>query len=401
MKRFLYILSISALLLTRSSVLVYAQESADTIQVQDTISVGEIAPVQKVSKKEKIKANIKKKGSAIYRFIKQFDDIDPEYILPNYYNYTAMLQNTNYFQVYKFRGRDINGNSQSLTIKPSHSIKVGPYFGWRWIFLGYTFDVGHPHSAGKSTELNLSLYSSMLGVDFVYIRNSGNFKLKKAVGFENVPSRSFEDYSLSGTKADIMSYSGYYVFNHHKFSYPAAYNQSTVQRKSCGSGMLGFGFSKQKLEFDHTQLPPALIHNDKLIEELKFNKVNYKYFYLSGGYAYNWVFAPNCMFSVSVMPTIGLRKEKNKKIQSEQVINDIKNLSFDCVSRAGLVWNNTHWFLGASYISNLYLYRKKNFSLTNSVNFLNIYFGFFFNRKSQYRSERYMIHKKKYWKTAQ
>ena len=374
---------IISLLLGSSGSLMHAQELADSTK---TIPA---------TKKEKIKANIKKKGSLLYRFIKQFDATDPEYIMPNYYNYTAMLQNTNYFQVYKFSGKSEEGISQSITVQPSHSIKVGPYFGWRWVFLGYTFDIGHPRSAGKSAEFNLSLYSSMLGVDFVYIRNTGDFKLKKVNGFGNIPSKAFSNYQMDGIEADIMSFSGYYVFNHHKFSYPAAYNQSTVQRKSCGSGMLGFGFSKQKIDFDHNKLPDEITSNGQLIDELKFNKINYKYFYLSGGYAYNWVFAPNCLLGVSVMPTLGLRKEKNKEIQGEQVFKDIKNMSFDCVSRAGLVWNNTHWFCGMSYINNLYLYRKKNFSLTNSVNFLNIYFGFFFNRKSQYRNKAYYMHKKK------
>ena len=363
------------LLLNTSSIWMHAQDSMDTTQ---TIQV---------RKREKIKANIKKKGSIIYRFIKQFDAIDHEYITPNYYNYTTMLQNTNYFQMYKFSGRNNDGVSQSLTAQPSHSIKIGPYFGWRWIFLGYTFDIGHPHSAGQSTEFNLSLYSSMLGIDFVYIKNSGNFKLKRVSGFKDVSNKAYLDYPLKHMKADIMSYSGYYVFNHRRFSYPAAYNQSTMQRKSCGSGMLGIGFSKQTLNFDHNELPSGLTTHSQLIDELKFNKIDYKYFYISGGYAYNWVFAPNFLLGISIMPTIGLRKEKNKKIQSSQVIKDIRNLSFDCVSRSGLVWNNNHWFCGVSYINNLYLYRKKNFSLTNSVNFLNLYVGFFFNRKSQYRNK--------------
>lgn len=358
--------------------LVYAQEPTDSTSVHSH------------PKREKIKASLKKKGSIIYRFIKQFDATNPEYITPNYYNYTTMLQNSNFFQAYKFSGREENGETQSISFKPAHSIKVGPYFGWRWIFLGYTFDVARPHSAGKSTELNLSLYSSMLGIDFVYIRNSGNFKLKKTYGFKDVSPKAYYNYPLSGVKADIMSYSGYYVFNHRKFSYPAAFNQSTVQRKSCGSGMLGMGFSKQKIEFDHTTLPPALLANDQLIDELKFKKINYNYFYISGGYAYNWVFAPNAMFGVSVMPTLGIRKEKNQKVQGDQLIRDIRNLSFDCISRAGIVWNNTHWFFGASYINNLYLYRKKNFSLTNSVNFLNVYVGFFFHRKSQYKDKSYV-----------
>ena len=60
---------------------------------------------------------------------------------------------------------------------------------------------------------------------------------------------------------------------------------------------------------------------------------------------------------------------------------DLKNFSLDCTSRAGIVWNNSHWFAGTSIISHLYMYRKRAVQLTNSVNYLNLYAGFYFNRR--------------------
>ena len=85
------------------------------------------------------------------------------------------------------------------------------------------------------------------------------------------------------------------------------------------------------------------------------------------------------------MPSVGIRKAKGEKIKGNEVFFDLKNFSFDCTSRFGLVWNNAHWFAGGSFISHLYAYRKNRLSLTNSVNFANIYVGFFFNRKKEYR----------------
>ena len=118
---------------------------------------------------------------------------------------------------------------------------------------------------------------------------------------------------------------------------------------------------------------------------MKFSSINYNYYYASVGYAYNWVFARNWLLGVSVMPSVGIRKAKGEKIKGNEVFLDLKNFSFDCTSRFGLVWNNAHWFAGGSFISHLYAYRKNRLSLTNSVNFANIYVGFFFNRKKEYR----------------
>lgn len=332
----------------------------------------------------------KKRMNIFKRFFKNFNNYDTTYISPNYYNYTAMLQNTLTFQTFRLRGESEDGSKQTIYTKPESRVKLGPYFGWRWIFLGYTFDVFHPSSAGKTSQFNFSLYSSLLGCDFVYLHNSGNFRLRKAEGFSGVEPKSVKGMAFNGLDASVISFSAYYVFNHKHFSYPAAYNQSTVQRKSCGSFLLGGGYSRQHIRFDHTQLPDVLLQKredgtDLLIDELKFNDVNYKFYYVSGGYGYNWVVARNWLVAGSFMSSLGVRKMKGEKVRGKEVFLDFVNLSFDCTSRVGLVWNNAHWFAGLSYINHLYLYYKNRLALTNSINYCNLYVGFFFNRKKQYR----------------
>lgn len=147
-----------------------------------------------------IKKKVKHAGNVFYRFVKNFDNYDTTYISPNYYNFTAMLQNTNSFQTYKFQGRNEDGLRQSISTQPAPSVKVGPYFGWRWIFLGYTFDVAHPKAISKSTEFNFSLYSAMLGCDFIYIKNTGNFRLRRTTGFEGVGNKDFYNVDFRGLK---------------------------------------------------------------------------------------------------------------------------------------------------------------------------------------------------------
>ena len=377
-----------------ASTSVYAQTPTDSIIAKEVANV----PLDTMPNKDGVasshmphlqqfKKKIKHTGNIFVRFIKSFDDYDTTYISPNYYNYTAMLQNTNYFQSFKFQGKDEGGNVQSISTKPAPNVKVGPYFGWRWIFLGYTFDVAHPKALGKSSEFSFSLYSSMLGCDLIFIKNMGDYRLRKATGFENVEPNDVRNLPFSGIDAKTFSFSAYYVFNHRHFSYPAAYNQSTVQRKSCGSLMLGAGYSKQVINFDYKKLPYILIGNtgEKLNETLKFSEINYHYYYASIGYAYNWVFAHDWLLGASVMPSIGVRKMKGEKINGNGVWMGLINFSTDVTSRAGIVWNNTQYFAGASFISHLYLYRKKRLSMTNSVNYANIYVGFFFNRKKKYR----------------
>ena len=346
----------------------------------------EICPAQPadsviVASAPKLKQKVKRTGSLVYRFIKNFDAYDSTYIEPNRYNFTLMAQSTSFFQPVRFSTTNEEGVRQSLKFAPQASVKLGPYFGWRWIFLGYTWKISPITKAKSSTELSLSLYSSMLGGDIMRIRNKGDFKIREAAGFDDVQNSDVRGLAFAGLSSYTDALNAYYVFNYKHFSYPAAFNQSTVQRKSCGSWMLGFRYNHQKILFDYVRLPDMLLPS--LADGMKFTKINYMSVAVSGGYSYNWVFARNCLFGVSFMPSVGFKKAKGIQLDGRQMWLGIKNLNFDAVSRIGIVWNNTRQFAGVSFISYLYDYTQDKITLMNSMNYLNLYVGLYFHRRKQ------------------
>ena len=109
------------------------------------------------------------KISRVRRIVRNFSSIDTAYIEPQHYNWSAMIQNTNTFESYHMR----NKNGHEYYFSPDPSYKLGPYFGWRWVFLGYTIDLVHLGASDKKQDFNLSLYSNQIGVDLFY-RKSGN-----------------------------------------------------------------------------------------------------------------------------------------------------------------------------------------------------------------------------------
>lgn len=363
---------------------------ADTLGRADVAAADSLVTDTAIVKdKEKFSAKLVRTGNIFVRFVKSFNDMDTTYIVPNYYNYAAMLQNTNFLQVYRLKAVRDDGHTQTIHMSPKPSFRIGPYFGWRWIFLGYTFDISHPSSAGKTTELSLSLYSSMLGVDLMYIKNKGDFTIRKVSGFGE-QDNLVRGVSFTGADTYTAGINLYYVFNHKRFSYPAAFAQSTVQRKSCGSWMMGFRYDSQRLEFDYNQLPGALLNpsgedNPGLIDEMKISKVSYRNYSLSVGYAYNWVFAPRFLFSVSVAPSFGIKQASGERITGDSFLDNVKNFNVDFIGRGALVWNNNRWFAGVSAVSHFYVYSKERFSMTNNVNYVNVYVGFNFNKRKQYR----------------
>lgn len=333
---------------------------------------------------------VKRTGEKMKTKIRELDKVDAEYIEPDHYDWTIMGQNSQFYQVLTMSAKTGSGEYQRLSFAPQPTFKVGPYIGWRWIFLGYTVDISRPAKAGKATAFNFSVYSSKLGADFVYIRNKNNFTIRRTKGFEGIDTHAYRGDNFAGLSVYTISGNVYYVFNHRKFSYPAAYNQSTVQKCSAGSLIMGFRYDHQHMNFDYTKLPSALIDTigGKMLlsDELKFTDLSYQDFCLSAGYAYNWVFARNCLFAVSATPALGFRKEKGERQKSEKIIeNAIGYVAFDFIGRAGLVWNTKKCFAGMSFVTHVYGYHRRHLNISNAVYYLNFYGGFYFGKKKAYR----------------
>ena len=334
---------------------------------------------------ENIKSTISGSIEDIKNKVKDLDGYDPNFIEPNQFNYTAMLQNTNYWQHYTFRATNEHGKEQRINISPRSSIKVGPYFGWRWLFLGYTFDVGRLGKATKNTEFTLSLYTAKIGGDLMYIRNKDDFRIGTISGFNGVANNAFEGYQFDGMKSYSTMLNVYYVFNHLRFSYPAAYAQSTIQRISAGSFILGLRYDHHKIHFDHQLLPTPMLESpsgeQRLFDAMKIGKVNYYNASISMGYAYNWVFAKDFLFNISITPALGYKKTKGESWDKDVLLNDVRTLNIDFTSRAAIVWNTSRWYVGTSFINYIYGYNRTYFNFRNSISYLNFYVGVNFSRK--------------------
>ena len=323
-------------------------------------------------------------GRKIRCEMKDFNAVDTAYISPNLYNLAFMLEHSTWYEHYQL-GNNSGSQSQRLNFSPTLGTKLGIYFGWRWIFLGYTFDVedlfGGNKDKPKKKEMSLNIYSSKFGIDLYYRKTGSDFKLRSHDGF-NLNSPSLRNLHFDGLQSSIRGLNAYWIFNHRKFSYPAVYSQSPNQRRSAGSFMAGFSYSQHRISFDAGKLPPAIL--SQLSDGLRFNSIKYSDYSLGFGYGYNWVFAKNWVSNLSLLPGIGYKKSR---IDDHDFKNEswIKDINFDLITRAGIVYNNAKYFVGASVVLHTYDYRKPNLSVTNSFGTLRIYAGFNFWKRKKYR----------------
>ena len=328
------------------------------------------------------------KPSAFKRAIKKFmnfSDFDTLYISPNRYNYALMATHFSNFEYYSVTSEF--PQPQKLSFSPNPHNKIGLYFGWRWIFLGWSVDIDDiyrkTNRKNKGTEFDLSLYSSKLGVDIFYRRTGNNYKIHKIRGFYyEIPSDYSEDFS--GLKVDIKGLNLYYIFNNRKFSYPAAFSQSTNQRRNAGTFIAGFSISKHNLDFDYQQLPAYI--QERMNPGMKVNKIKYTNANISFGYAYNWVFARNCLACLSLTPAIAY-KASDVDAETQEGKAWYSKFNLDFLLRAGVVYNNGKYFVGTSFVGKNYNYHRNNFSLDNGFGTLQVYVGFNFHLRKEYRKK--------------
>ena len=118
-----------------------------------------------------------------------------DYIEPNHFEFSAMFQVTRTFENFV-----LSSNGQSIELAPDGLTKIGPYFGWRWLFFGYTFDIknlGFNSSNGRK-EFDLSFYSSKFGVDLYYRRSGADYKIRDVKLGYGIDGDLFEGMSFAG-----------------------------------------------------------------------------------------------------------------------------------------------------------------------------------------------------------
>ena len=329
---------------------------------------------------------------------KELNNIDTTYITPQLYDFAAMLQTTTTFESFSITSTDERG--QSLNFAPKPTFRLGGYFGWRWLFLGYTFDVGSllgKESASKQkTEFDLSFYTSRLGIDLYYRKTGNDFRCKNIDQIFDAEHPRPADLTDDFTALNIQTrgINLYYIFNYRHFSWPAAFAKNTVQRRSCGTFKLGFSFTHHKVTLDASQLDPRVT---PLIDpSLYFDEIKYNDYAINFGYAYNWVPRRNWLVCGSFTPAIAYnvmyvdREDGAKQNIAEAELHRFLNFrdnrfNLDFIWRLGLVYNNTKWYAGASFILHSFNHHNRDLRLNNAFGSLNFYVGFNFKRKKEFK----------------
>ena len=146
-------------------------------------------------------------------------------------------------------------------------------------------------------ELNLNCYGRRFGFDVAY-QDAKNFKGwydQKGMGRITLP-----DGVLS---VKTLNVNAFYVFNNRRFSYPAAFSQSYIQRRSAGSFLLAASGQGQNAKVDGEQM-------------IKFKMTNIG---LGAGYGYNFVPGKGWLLHISALPTFIVYSHTSMTVDDNRV----------------------------------------------------------------------------------
>ena len=130
-------------------------------------------------------------------------------------------------------------------------------------------------------ELNFNSYGRRFGFDVIY-QDAHNFTgWHDHEGMERI---TLPDGML---KVRTLNLNAFYVFNSRRFSYPAAFSQSCIQRRSAGSFMLAASGMWQHANLDWQQGT-----------HLRMTNIG-----LGAGYGYNYVPGQGWLLHISALPT--------------------------------------------------------------------------------------------------
>jgi len=190
----------------------------------------------------------------------------------------------------------------------------------------------------KDFELNLNYYSSRISLDFSYQRSeslSGDIRRGDKVG----------RMETGDLKMNMVNFAGYYTFNHRHFSYPAAFNQSFIQRRSAGSWLAGISYQGGSIK-----TCDALKERNPDAPDVR---IYLGHVGIGGGYGYNWLIGKKWLLHFSMLPTVVVYNRNNLTINGERKKAKHVRVNMIFNERAAIVHNfSSRYFAGASLVMN-------------------------------------------------
>ena len=211
-------------------------------------------------------------------------------------------------------------------------------------------------------EFNFEYHGQMISFDINYLRATsltGDIKLG-----------NMDHLDEEGLRMNVVNASAYYIFNHRKFSYPAALYQNYYQLRSAGSWLAGLSVQAGSIK-----TTDELKARSPLAPEVHLTFANVA---IGGGYGYNLVLGKRSQWLLhfSALPSFVVYKHNRLTVNGEEMKDH--GLCFNMLfnERVAVVYQFTPRFnAGASLIMSNSIYNNDNIKINQNKWLARAFFG--------------------------
>ncbi len=231
------------------------------------------------------------------------------------------------------RGRK-DGMLFNARVESDYRATISAAVTYRGITLGLAINPAKLAGKSKDNEFNLTSYGNRFGFDVTMLM-SKTYKGHVSMDGERVP------VNKGMISQQALNINMYYAFNGRKFSIPAAFSQSYIQRRSAGSFMAGLSFDGQNTDID-------------AVNAINVGKVKLRIMELGvgAGYGYNFVIDRRWLLHISALPTFNIFVHSHISDDNERVDLHYKFPSVIITGRSAAVYSWQNRFLGVSMLFN-------------------------------------------------
>lgn len=271
---------------------------------------------------------------------------DTAYAVRHPYRFSIKPKLGTSFNTYHFAYTPAEGQqTQRYTLVSDPLFKLGVNVSYRYLTVGLQKNVGHLFDKMRSDDMEYTLSASgrKLGGDIVY-------SVSSRYTLTDDRNRAWKE-ELNCFSSKRLQANGYFVFNHRRFSYPAAFTQSYRQKRSCGSVVIGLSYNYEELELDVDALPEKV--TDYIGAPEYARRLMVSHFNVNGGYAYNWVISRRWMVHGTVLPTISLFKKSRLEYADRTEKLNVDKVNLGCIFRFSVLWDCNARFGGMTAVMTL------------------------------------------------
>ncbi len=229
---------------------------------------------------------------------------------------------------------DDEGGKIKTKLNTSTRATVSVGVNYMGLAAGLAINPANLSGKNKDMEFNLSAYFNRFGLEGYY---------QQSKTLSGTMSQGDASYHLDKGVLRLASVylTGYYAFNHRRFSYPAAFTQSFLQKRSAGSWLVSFSYQGGSIKT-----------TDKAPEELGTARIYVGNFAIGGGYGYNLV-AKKWLFHLSFQPNIIIFNNNSYKWNDEKTSEAMHFPEMMFNTRAAIVYNiSPKYFVSSTFVMN-------------------------------------------------